>query len=102
MLFPVFVIFSFTSVVDLVIALQEDGILMGFMDFYTKEVGAGWLGMVLAPAHMLLSPTAAHRVSPTCAQHMASSSATGMVQYTTCSIWPWPVPSAKGEGDTEA
>lgn len=36
-LYAVFVIFSFTSVVDLVIALQEDGILMGFMDFYTKE-----------------------------------------------------------------
>lgn len=38
---PVFVIFSFTSVVDLVIALQEDGYVAGFMDFYTKEVGGG-------------------------------------------------------------
>lgn len=37
-LYAVFVIFSFTSVVDLVIALQEDGYMMGFMDFYTKEV----------------------------------------------------------------
>ncbi|OBS58357.1 hypothetical protein A6R68_10486 [Neotoma lepida] len=37
-LYAVFVIFSFTSVVDLVIALQEDGYMTGFMDFYTKEV----------------------------------------------------------------
>ncbi|XP_032775194.1 transmembrane 6 superfamily member 2 [Rattus rattus] len=36
-LYAVFVVFSFTSVVDLVIALQEDGYLMGLMDFYTKE-----------------------------------------------------------------
>ncbi|XP_036065412.1 hyaluronan and proteoglycan link protein 4 isoform X1 [Onychomys torridus] len=36
-LYAVFEIFSFTSVVDLVIALQEDGYMMGFMDFYTKE-----------------------------------------------------------------
>lgn len=41
---PVFVIFSFTSVVDLVIALQEDGYMMGFMDFYSKEVvWDGWV-----------------------------------------------------------
>lgn len=39
---PVFVLFSFTSVVDLVIALQEDGYMVGFMDFYTKEVGGGY------------------------------------------------------------
>ncbi|XP_013210405.1 transmembrane 6 superfamily member 2 isoform X3 [Microtus ochrogaster] len=36
-LYAVFVLFSFTSVVDLVIALQEDGYMVGFMDFYTKE-----------------------------------------------------------------
>ncbi|KAL6038407.1 hypothetical protein STEG23_013301 [Scotinomys teguina] len=36
-LYAVFIIFSFTSVVDLVIALQEDGYVTGFMDFYTKE-----------------------------------------------------------------
>ncbi|XP_008822704.1 transmembrane 6 superfamily member 2 isoform X2 [Nannospalax galili] len=36
-LYAIFVVFSFTSVVDLVIALQEDGYLMGFMEFYTKE-----------------------------------------------------------------
>ncbi|XP_049983728.1 transmembrane 6 superfamily member 2 isoform X4 [Alexandromys fortis] len=36
-LYAVFVFFSFTSVVDLVIALQEDGYMVGFMDFYTKE-----------------------------------------------------------------
>lgn len=36
-LYAVFVIFSFTSLVDLVIALQEDGYVVGFMDFYTKE-----------------------------------------------------------------
>lgn len=41
---PVFVVFSFTSVVDLVIALQEDGYLMGLMDFYAKEVvWDGWV-----------------------------------------------------------
>ncbi|XP_062968937.1 transmembrane 6 superfamily member 2 [Cynocephalus volans] len=36
-LYAVFAVFAFTSVVDLLIALQEDGYVMGFMDFYTKE-----------------------------------------------------------------
>ncbi|XP_074193909.1 transmembrane 6 superfamily member 2 [Rhinolophus sinicus] len=36
-LYAVFAVFAFTSVVDLLIALQEDGYLMGFMEFYTKE-----------------------------------------------------------------
>ncbi|KAM4888204.1 transmembrane 6 superfamily member 2 [Thomomys bottae] len=36
-LYAVCAIFAFTSVVDLVIALQEDGYVVGFMEFYTKE-----------------------------------------------------------------
>uniref|UniRef100_A0A8C9UP94 Transmembrane 6 superfamily member 2 n=1 Tax=Spermophilus dauricus TaxID=99837 RepID=A0A8C9UP94_SPEDA len=36
-LYAVFAIFAFTSVVDLIIALQEDGYVLGFMEFYTKE-----------------------------------------------------------------
>ncbi|XP_033615598.1 transmembrane 6 superfamily member 2 isoform X2 [Fukomys damarensis] len=36
-LYAVFAVFSFTSVVDLVIALQEDGYVKGFMEFYTRE-----------------------------------------------------------------
>lgn len=41
----VFAVFSFTSVVDLLIALQEDGYVVGFMDFYNKEVCRGSPGM---------------------------------------------------------
>ncbi|XP_034514015.1 transmembrane 6 superfamily member 2 isoform X4 [Ailuropoda melanoleuca] len=33
----VFAVFAFTSVVDLFIALQEDGYPVGFMEFFTKE-----------------------------------------------------------------
>ncbi|KAM6167490.1 transmembrane 6 superfamily member 2 [Erethizon dorsatum] len=36
-LYAVFAVFAFTSVVDLVIALQEDGYVEGFMEFYTRE-----------------------------------------------------------------
>ncbi|EPY79920.1 transmembrane 6 superfamily member 2 [Camelus ferus] len=36
-LYAVFAVFAFTSVVDLLIALQEDGYTSGFMEFYTKE-----------------------------------------------------------------
>ncbi|KAM5307986.1 transmembrane 6 superfamily member 2 isoform 2-T2 [Glossophaga mutica] len=36
-LYAVFAAFAFTSVVDLLIALQEDGYMVGFMEFYTKE-----------------------------------------------------------------
>ncbi|KAK2087801.1 Transmembrane 6 super member 2 [Saguinus oedipus] len=36
-LYAVFTIFTFTSVVDLIIALQEDGYVMGLMEFCTKE-----------------------------------------------------------------
>ncbi|XP_036097294.1 transmembrane 6 superfamily member 2 [Molossus molossus] len=36
-LYAVFAVFAFTSVVDLLIALQEDGYMVGFMEFYTKE-----------------------------------------------------------------
>ncbi|CAK6445281.1 unnamed protein product [Pipistrellus nathusii] len=35
--YAVFAVFAFTSVVDLLIALQEDGYVVGFMEFYTKE-----------------------------------------------------------------
>lgn len=41
----VFAVFAFTSVVDLFIALQEDGYPVGFMEFFTKEVGRGPPGM---------------------------------------------------------
>lgn len=44
----VFAAFAFTSVVDLLIALQEDGYMVGFMEFYTKEVCRGWSGIPLA------------------------------------------------------
>lgn len=43
----VFAVFSFTSVVDLLIALQEDGYAGGFMEFFTKEVRRGRLGCLL-------------------------------------------------------
>ncbi|XP_040842165.1 transmembrane 6 superfamily member 2 [Ochotona curzoniae] len=36
-LYAVFAVFAFTSMVDLIIALQEDGYVVGFMEFYTKE-----------------------------------------------------------------
>ncbi|XP_036884805.1 transmembrane 6 superfamily member 2 isoform X2 [Sturnira hondurensis] len=36
-LYAVFAAFAFTSVVDLLIALQEDGYMVDFMEFYTKE-----------------------------------------------------------------
>ncbi|XP_032723659.1 transmembrane 6 superfamily member 2 [Lontra canadensis] len=36
-LYAVFAVFSFTSVVDLLIALQEEGYAGGFMEFFTKE-----------------------------------------------------------------
>ncbi|XP_037673948.1 transmembrane 6 superfamily member 2 isoform X2 [Choloepus didactylus] len=32
-----FGVFAFTSVVDLIISLQEDGYVVGFMEFYTKD-----------------------------------------------------------------
>jgi len=41
----VFAVFAFTSVVDLLIALQEDGYAVGFMEFFTKEVCRGPPGM---------------------------------------------------------
>lgn len=36
-LYAVFAIFAFASLVDLVIALQEDGYVAGFLEFYAKE-----------------------------------------------------------------
>ncbi|NWH59713.1 TM6S2 protein, partial [Geococcyx californianus] len=36
-LFCVFVVFSFTSVVDLIIALEEDGYISGFVEVYVRE-----------------------------------------------------------------
>uniref|UniRef100_A0A8D0GU45 Transmembrane 6 superfamily member 2 n=1 Tax=Sphenodon punctatus TaxID=8508 RepID=A0A8D0GU45_SPHPU len=40
-LFCVFSVFSFTSVIDLIIALEEDDYLSGFMEFYMQEVTGG-------------------------------------------------------------
>lgn len=34
----VFVVFSFTSIVDLIISLEEDGYISGFMEVYIREV----------------------------------------------------------------
>ncbi|XP_010163932.1 transmembrane 6 superfamily member 2, partial [Antrostomus carolinensis] len=36
-LFCVFVVFSFTSIVDLIIALEEDGYISGFVEVYIRE-----------------------------------------------------------------
>ncbi|XP_071434055.1 transmembrane 6 superfamily member 2 [Pithys albifrons albifrons] len=36
-LFCVFVVFSFISIIDLIIALEEDGFISGFMEVYVRE-----------------------------------------------------------------
>uniref|UniRef100_A0A8D0GV91 Transmembrane 6 superfamily member 2 n=1 Tax=Sphenodon punctatus TaxID=8508 RepID=A0A8D0GV91_SPHPU len=59
-LFCVFSVFSFTSVIDLIIALEEDDYLSGFMEFYMQEVtgggGARKFGSELRPAFLLNVP----------------------------------------------
>lgn len=69
--------------------------MMGFMDFYTKEVRREQPGMLL-PDCGSEPCTCPHRACPTCALHTESSSATGTAPFTTFSTWPWPAPSAEG------
>ena len=38
LLLPVFMVFSFTSGIDAIIALEEDGYVSDFMGFYMREV----------------------------------------------------------------
>lgn len=55
----VFVVFSFTSIVDLIISLEEDGFISGFMEIYVREVPSPPSG---APAHPgFATNSAAHR-----------------------------------------
>lgn len=97
--FPaVFVVFSFTSIVDLIISLEEDGFISGFMEVYVREVpphprteaapapkaapateeqcteqhhGEGdWEGARPHPVMIRYLPMG--RVSPTCAQRTGS------------------------------
>ncbi|NWU96386.1 TM6S2 protein, partial [Upupa epops] len=56
-LFCVFVVLSFTSAVDLIISLEEDGFIAGFVEVYVREVPP-------APCHWLSPPGAPPTLFP--------------------------------------